>query len=428
MSLASLSLEQAPPISVPFRFFLSAPLFLLLAATALLVAGPVALESRWSTALLSTTHLLTLGCMSMVMCGAMLQMLPVLAGSPVPNPRMVAWAIHLPLLAGALLLCAGLYLGTPLLLQLAMPLLIFAFGTFLCIAAYSLVRAQARNASTRAMLLALAALAFTLVLGVLLAGGVAGLLELPMLQLVALHANWGLLGWTALLVIGVAYQVVPMFQLTPLYPRMITRWLGGILFALLLLWSLYPLLPQPAAGILSLIAACGLAACITVFALSTLRLQHKRRRRVPDVVLQFWRIGMFSLLAATLLWMAGQFSTVLSESTFYPLALGILFIAGFALSVIHGMLYKIASFLVWFHLQGKLPSKEVPNMKTIIPDTAARRHWYTHLASVLLGLAAALWPMPWIYAAGVALFLSGLLLLANLYGAWNCYRRMVPKA
>lgn len=428
MTLASLSLEQAPPISVPFRFFLSAPLFLLLAATALLASGPAALESRWSPALLSITHLLTLGYMSMVMCGAMLQLLPVLAGSPVPNPRLVAWAIHLPLTAGALLLCVGLYFSITPPLQLAMPLLAFAFAAFLCIAIYSLARAPARNASTHAMLLALAALSLTIGLGLLLAAGITGLLDMPMLPLVALHVSWGLLGWTALLVIGVAYQVVPMFQLTPLYPRTVTRWLGSILFALLLLWSCHLLLPQPAADLLSLVAACGLAACITAFTVITLRLQHKRRRRVPDISLQFWRIGMLSLLAATLLWMIGQASTPLADSTFYSLALGILFIIGFALSVIQGMLYKIVPFLVWFHLQSKLPSKQVPNMKSIIPDRAARWHWYAHLSSLLLCLASAMWPMPWIYPAGGALLLCSLLLLANIYSAWNCYLRMAALA
>ena len=425
MTLASLSLEQAPPISVPFRFFFSAPLFLLLAALALLAAGPAALQSRWTPALLGITHLFTLGCMGMVMIGAMLQLLPVLAGSPVPNPRLAAWAIHLPLLAGTVLLCSGLYCATAMLVTLAMPLLAFAFAAFLAMSIYSLARAPARNASTRAMLLALAALTLTLGLGLLLAAGITGLLDIPMLQLVTLHAGWGLLGWTTLLVAGVAYQVVPMFQLTPPYPRPFTRWLGNTLFVLMLLWSGHLLLPEPAAGRLALFAAGGLAICIAGFAVITLRLQQKRRRKVPDITLEFWRCGMICLLAAVLLWFAGQASTTLADSTFYALALGMLFIIGFVLSVIQGMLYKIISFMIWFHLQGKLPSKQVPNMKVIIPDHAARRHWRAHLASLPLCLASAIWPMPWVYAAGCALLLAGVLLLANLYRAGSLYLRTV---
>jgi len=427
MNMASLSLEQAPPITVPFRFFLTAPLFLLLAALALLAAGPAALESRWSQPLLGITHLFTLGFMSMVMTGAVLQLLPVLAGAQVPKPRLMAWAIHLPLFTGALLLCGGLYFSTATLVTLALPLLALAFAEFLAIAIYSLARAPARNASTHAMLLALAALSLTVGLGLLLAADITGMLHLPMLPLAALHVSWGLLGWTTLLVMGVAYQVIPMFQLTQPYPRSVTRWLGGALFALVLVWSCHLLLPEPAASKLAFAAACGLAACIAAFAVITLRLQQKRRRKAPDITLQFWRTGLSSLIAAIVLWLAGQISATLASSTFYALALGMLFIIGFALSVIQGMLYKITSFLIWFHLQGKLPPGKTPHMKSIIQDHTARWHWRIHLASLPLCLASTMWPMPWVYAAGFVLLLGGILLLSNLYRAWNIYLRTKTK-
>ena len=107
--VSSLSLEQAPPISVPFRFFLSAPLFLLLAALILLVSGPQALVSRWTPALLALTHLVTLGFLSMTMIGALMQMLPVVADSSMPQPRLVAWMVHIPLVAGTAMLASGLF-------------------------------------------------------------------------------------------------------------------------------------------------------------------------------------------------------------------------------------------------------------------------------------------------------------------------------
>ena len=44
---AGLSFEQAPPFSLPLRFFLTAPLFLL-AAAILIVLSPDALASRWT--------------------------------------------------------------------------------------------------------------------------------------------------------------------------------------------------------------------------------------------------------------------------------------------------------------------------------------------------------------------------------------------
>lgn len=428
MTLAALSLEQAPPITVPFRFFLVAPLFLVLAGGAMLLAGSEAMASRWSPQLLGITHLLTLGFMAMVMCGAMLQLLPVLAGVPVPNPRLTAWAIHLPLLAGSLLLSFALYFSESHLLKWAMTLLAAAFATFLAAAIYSLLRAPSRNASTHTMLLALAALSLTVGLGLTLAAGLAGWAEVPVLALTSLHVGWGLLGWTSLLVIGVAYQVVPMFQLTPAYPRHLTRWLGNTLFALLLLWSIYPLLPEDAADWLAYGAGLGVAACVAIFAAVTLHLQFRRKRRVADITLQFWQVGMLSLLVAIILYLAGQTRTHLTENTSYALVLGMLFIPGFALSVIIGMLYKIAPFLIWFHLQSNMPGKRAPNVKKIIPDSATRWHWRVHVVTLSLLLLSAVWPAPWVYVAGSFMLLEGVLLFTNLYGAWRLYRTIAASA
>ena len=68
-SLTGLSLKQAPPLSVPLRFFLTAPVFLLLAAMLLWHLGATVWASRWSAGVLALTHLLTLGYLSMVMLG-----------------------------------------------------------------------------------------------------------------------------------------------------------------------------------------------------------------------------------------------------------------------------------------------------------------------------------------------------------------------
>lgn len=429
MTLAALSLEQAPPITVPFRFFLSAPLFLLLAACALLLSGSDALASRWNPALLGITHLFTLGFMAMVMCGALLQLLPVLAGSPVPKPDMVAWAIHLPLLGGTLLLSYALYFSAPAALVWGMVLLAAAIVTFLAVAIYSLVLAPARNASTQAMLLALVALMVTAGLGLSLAAALAGRLGIPIMTVTNLHAGWGLLGWTFLLVIGVAYQVVPMFQLTPVYPRKLTRWLAVSLFVLLLLWSAHMLLPPVAAHRLAIVSGLGLAAGISIFAGITLKLQWMRKRRVPDITLQFWQVGMISLLAASSLWLGGQVGAHFSESPAYPLLLGMLFIVGFVLSVIIGMLYKVAPFLIWFHLQSNMsPGKRAPNVKQVIPENATRWHWRLHVLTVPVFLFSAIWPAPWVYPAGVLLLLQGVLLFINLYRAWQLYRAIAATA
>jgi hypothetical protein len=102
-----LRLDQAPPIHLPFRLFLTAPWFAVAAGVLMVVAGDAALGSRWSPAALAATHLLTVGFLGQVMCGALLQMLPVIAVAPI---RGVAWVgawPHVLLSLGAGLMAGG---------------------------------------------------------------------------------------------------------------------------------------------------------------------------------------------------------------------------------------------------------------------------------------------------------------------------------
>jgi hypothetical protein len=421
MARQGLSFEQAPPLSVPLRFFLTAPLFLMMAGLLLAFSSGAAHANRWSPHVLALTHLVTLGCLAMVMTGALMQMLPVVAGSPVNRPLAVAGWAHGLLTVGTLLLATGFLIPGGPWLQWSWPTLALAFAIFLPAAGLSLARAV-RNATTLGMKFALFSLAVAVALGLTLAGMRAGFwgLQSPT-GWTDLHAVWGLTGWIGLLVIGVAYQVVPMFQLTPPYPSGLSRWLAPMIFAGIVLsttvggfgdFRLVGMLGQ-------LVAAGGLL----TFAAVTLRLQTRRRRRLPDVLLGYWRVAMVSLILVALLWLAGVVHPALRRLTWLPLLAGILFLGGFALSVVGGMLHKIVSFLCWFHLQGQLhaPAGTIPNMKEFVSEQRARMHFRLHLASVALLLAYPLWPdvAP---AAGLALAVSAAMLEVNLWRAWRLFR------
>lgn len=416
---AGLSFEQAPPFSLPLRFFLSAPLFLL-AAAGLVVAAPEALAARWTPQALALTHALTLGFLAMVMLGALLQMLPVVAGSSLPAPRLVAWLSHVLLSLGTVALMAGFASAEPLAFGLATVLLAGGFIVFLAAASVSLMRAVA-GATVNGIRLALASLAVTVVLGVALAVLRGGWWAPPAVEAaIAAHVAFGLLGWVLLLVIGVAYQVVPMFQITPPYPPRLSRWLAGALFGLVLLHAAAPLLPQAATQLVD----AGLAAGIVLFAAATLRLQARRRRKLPDVTLDYWRLGMASLIACVAAWFVAQLWPAWQDSDAYPVLLGVLFLAGFAVSVVSGMLYKIVPFLAWFHLQAQLQARagSIPTMKDMIAAAWMRWQFRLHFAACVLLAAATGWPQL-AAAAGSVLALSALLLWINLLAATRRYVR-----
>ncbi len=403
MTDAGLSYEQAPPFAAPLRFFLAAPVFLLLAALLGLFV-PDWQTNRWSPATLALTHLITLGYLAMVMLGALLQMLPVVLGAPVPAVRLVAALGLLALSCGTPSLALGFLLSEPDWLYGGMLILAAGLLPVIVAIAFSLVRTAAPHVAWPIRQAAFA-LVVTLALGMALAGGLYGLWPPTATDLTPLHVAWGLVGWVLLLVVGVAYQVVPMLQITPPYPLWLSRWLTWIMLAGLLLFSV----PQAGWGWASRLGALALCAGGIGFALATLRIQSRRRRKVPDVTLAFWRLGMASLLLAPLLYLLLSW---LPETWLEPaqVSLGILFLLGFAASVVSGMLYKIVPFLAWFHLKTQTGAKigAIPNMKEMIPDKLARLHLRLHLAALLVLSIAPFLPEP---AARFAMQ-GGLVLLA----------------
>jgi hypothetical protein len=417
---AGLSFEQAPPFSLPLRFFLTAPLFLLAASTIIMIS-PEALASRWTPQALALTHALTLGFLAMVMLGALIQMLPVLAGSPLPAPRAVARVSHVTLATGTVALMSGFLLSSPQGFGTGLILLAGGFIVFLAAAARSLLRAPG-GVTISGIRLSVISLAMTVTLGITLALFRAGVPNVPMIgALGAAHVTFGLVGWVLLLVIGVALQVVPMFQMTPPYPPPLSRWLAWSVFALLLLHAFPALLPT----LITAIVDAGLAVSTLLFAFVTLSLQARRRRKLPDVTLDFWRLGMLSLIACVVVRFVAPASPKWAESQAYPLLLGVTFIGGFAVSVVMGMLYKIVPFLAWFHLQAQLQAHagKIPNMKQILNEKMVRGQFRLHLAACLLLALSTVWPRLLHIPAGIALALSSVLLLANLLSAVRRYLR-----
>jgi len=425
--MAQLSYEQAPPLSVPLRFFLTAPVFGLLCAVLLLWHGPEIFGSRWMPATLGATHLVTLGFLGSVMIGAMMQILPVLVGAPLPAPRAVAGLTHVLLVAGTLALAAGFTWLQPALLGFAFVGLSVGLAIFVAAVVASLVQVRAWNTTVGVMWSVAIALAATVTFGALLGASLGFGLALPTAALHDLHPGWGLLGWVGMLVIGVAYQVVPMFQMTPAYSDKLTSWLTWAIFAALVLWSVVQATLGDAGEALAHGLALALAAGYAMFALITLDLQRQRRRRLADVTLDFWRVGMLCLLAAVGCW-AARLVGVGALPDAFDVFIGVLAIFGVAFSVVNGMLYKIAPFLVWFHLQTQSPGRgTVPHMKKILGDAAQRTQFRAQIVALALLLAAPWWP-PLAYPAGIALAVSMLLLMRNLLAVTRVYREVRTRA
>jgi hypothetical protein len=412
MDIGRLSLDQAPPIGLPLRFFLTAPWFAAAAGLLLASQGESALVSRWSPAALAATHLLALGFLGQVICGALLQLLPVIAGAPVPRVRWVGGLTHFCLTLGTPLLAAGLLGAGAWALGLGAATLALGLAVFTVAAGAALARSRGAPATRIGLTLGALALAVAVALGLVLAGALIGWLSLPAFpDWVQVHLLWGLLGWVGLTLVAVAYQAVPLFHVTPPYPGWLSRALAPLLALTLALGSATLLGGRTAeSGLALALLALGYA----VFAATTLVLQARRSRPRLDATLVHWRLAMGSILAAALAWSLGAPAE----------PLGVLLLVGVGVGLPSGMLLKIVPFLCWFHLQSRQLALgrfdlRVPHMHRLLPEAWARWHPAIHGGALAL-LAGATWLPALARPAGLALMVSALWLAALLgLAAWR---------
>ena len=402
------ALSPAPGASL--RFLLTAPWFALLAALLLLWAGDQAFVSRWSAATLGATHLLTLGYLSMAMAGAMLQLIPVVTGTALAPARGSVAAAWSGLALGALLLAFALTRNTT---PLFLPAALLLAASFIVIMV-PIGRALARPATpaampmVRGMRVALGGLLVTVALGAALTLHLGGRASLPVVTLTNLHAAWGLVGWVAMLVVCVAFQVIPMFQSSKTYPALVTRWAVWLLAGLLAAWSAVSMAWPDYAGV----AGVPLAAALAAFAGLTAWLLTKRKRKDSDATTLYWRLSLASLGASALLYLMPQGEMV-------ALATGVMFVAGFAMGAVNGMLYKIVPFLLWYHMQQDPHASKanVLPIRTILPDAQGRRQFWWHAAALLVLAAAVAWPAWLARPAALLLAIASLQLALDLGGA-----------
>lgn len=417
----NLSFEQAPPIDVPLRFLLTAPWFGVAAGLVLAWSGDVAVMSRWTPQTLVIVHLMVAGYLLQAMNGALLQFVPVAAGGNVWRPRWVAGIIHPVLAVAAITLVTGLYRVDSMLLRIAAGLIVPAVLAQVFVIGTALLRTPARGPTIAALRLAVFGLAVTVTLGGTLAEGLAGSHDWSLTVITNVHAAWGLGGWMLMLVLGVSYFVVPMFQLTPQYAPRFARWAPVCLLIVLALWSLQ--LTDWQSGWLDAIWLAGLLVGAG-YAVATLRLQTRRRRHVADATFLFFRGAMICLLAACVVGILACFGKAPQLAWWF----GALLIAGTFVSLINGMAYKIVPFLCWLHLQRLAGIGGVaPNMREILAEPVQMTQLKLHFLAVILLLAAG--AVPALAAVGGVVFsLSSAMFAWNLIGAVRRYRRFKNRA
>jgi hypothetical protein len=375
-----LSLDQAPAEDIPLRFFISAPIFGILAGLMVLLKGNLLFSNTWMPETVALTHLLTLGWMGSVMFGALYQMIPVLVGGIVPFPRL-SRMLHTILIPTILLMVSGFFWNHSWMLKASLALLFPTILLFLLQLVQPLVQADGSRPVVLAMRFAAICLSLTLLLGSLnllqYSGWWSGFLDRNLLK--TLHLQMGLLGWIGFLIFGVGFHVIPMFYLSKPFSDKQARGILVIAFGSLSALSTGSILGMGKDWLL-LFSLPGLAS-VFYFSYTLLRMLHQRKRKIHDSTLRLWQGGILALCLSLPLGL----SHLVSPSQQWLFLFGIFFIGGFAISVSIGMLYKIVPFLIWFHRFSSLVGQvRVPLLKDLLPKRGPSIQATLHGVSLLL--------------------------------------------
>ncbi|PZR79812.1 MAG: hypothetical protein DLM65_09790 [Candidatus Aeolococcus gillhamiae] len=215
-----LSLGNAPPFDVPARFIALGGTALLAGCVLIAVgADRLVAPGGWDTPeALGITHILALGFVTAIMTGVLYQMLPVILGArPVPAraSRLTWWCF----LVSTAVFTATLISGHDDLAPIGGIALTLAIAAITAHAVSVMRRATGWNVVAVYIAIAVGCLDAVAVMGAVLAVSLrTGMLADP-LSLLAPKILLAVGGWLGLVLVGVSYQVVPLFNVSTVRPR-----------------------------------------------------------------------------------------------------------------------------------------------------------------------------------------------------------------
>jgi hypothetical protein len=166
----------------------------------------------------------------------------------------------------------------------------------------------------------------------------------------------------------------------------------------------------------SVVAKLWLVLFFASFAAIFLQKIKNRKRKVSDITLLYYKTSSIFLAFGSLFWIVDEY--YFSEH----IVVTSIFIGGFILSIMIGMLYKIVPFLIWFHLNG-MGYMSIPTMNEMIDKKWALIQFALFVAS-LMGFVLSYYIDAYLSLFALAFIISMVILQYNIITAVLIYKRV----
>jgi hypothetical protein len=390
--------DRLLPPSVPYRFFVAAAFFHLLAWVLLVVGDAASLGFVGGQGMtLAALHLITLGTIAMSAMGAAIQLLPVATRRPL-GP---VWAIKLMFVLytpGVALFAGGLAHLVPWAQHAGATLCVAGLFIFATLVGMNLRKVDDLPGVTRHAWLAVASLAGLAVLGLLLVIDFTKGFLPDHASAAAAHAVLAAYGFMGMLALGFSFVLVPMFVLGSAVPDAVgkrTALLSGLGLLLGAGGALAGFGVVSALGVLA-----GLAAMAIYLKGMLASLKTRMKKRLEPffrMVWIAWALLPLSLVAA----LAPALGAPLDP---WGTLWGFLLVFGWLLSFVTAILQRIMPFLASMH-SSALGGKPAL-LSHLAPKLPVDIHLGCHIAALILISAAIVggwvWPLRLGLYAGLA--------------------------
>lgn len=408
--------QNAPSPTVVVPHFIFGGLTLLITAL-LIVFHPEAFTQHFFNApLLSITHLLALGWITMIIFGALYQLLPVIMEVKLYSEFLAKFSFVF-LAVGTVLLGAAFWrLSFGLLMLVAATFVVLSVTSFLINVLLTAKTSQKKIIERTFIICSAFWFLFTVLAGLTLAVNLMyPFLKVSHIELLKLHAHAGIVGWFIQLVIGVSVKLLPMFMVSHsvstkrLYYTLYFVNIGLLSGIISLYFQFKPVLLGS-----SLLVVMG----IVIYLYFLLKSYKKRVKKQLDIGMKqtMLSFGILVIPLFLILILLFNFSVLKTFTLPLSIAYGSAIIIGFVTSLVMGQTYKTLPFIVWLKVyRGRVGKVVLPLPKDLYSEKiATTQTWLfaTGFGILLTGISTTIEEL--IVAGGAGLLLSTLLYNFNL--------------
>ncbi len=421
---AGLSTQNAPsPWVVLPHFIFGAVSFLVASIVMLLYTGDLLLPFHLNSKMLTLTHITVLGFLTMIIFGALYQLIPVVMEVKLYSEK-IAKATFYTFGIGVIILVLNFWEATFdahqnwLWFEISGTIILIAVLLFVINTLKSAFKSKINNIGNLFVKTAIIYLLITILLAITMIINFAKpFLSISVINLLKMHMHLGLAGWFLFLIIGVSSKLMPMFLIIHKLPEKLLNYSyyllnAGLVILVAVLW-LYPV--KWALAVAGIILLSGV-----FFYLKYIRYTFKHRfRKKLDVGMKLSAIA-FSILIVVLL--AAITSFVIPGSwgllsTHIETVYGMSFVFGFLTALVLGQTYKTLPFIIWLDkYQAKVGKQKIPLPQELYSEKMAILHMKTFFIAFVLLIAGEIVGYVWLLqVAAVIFFITALLYNYNVF-------------